>query len=199
MFDYQTAEYAVIGCLLIDERCFPVIREVLPTAEFFASEKCRTLYETICRLKDSGKAVDPVIVGRETEIGNDFLLQCMETAPTCNNAAEYAQTVRQGYIRRQLREVGETLQTAALSPLADPVQILTDARSALDGLAKDSGNHHIKSPFESLQDFMLFREDIRTGKRKMVKINTQVWDFDGNFCPSNGHRILKNGLFCNLS
>ena len=95
MFDYQLAEYSVIGCLLIDERCFPVVREMLPSADAFANEKCRTLYETICRLKDSGKAVDPVIVGREAGQGNEFLMECMEVAPTCNNAAEYARAVRE--------------------------------------------------------------------------------------------------------
>lgn len=170
MFDYQIAEYSVIGCLLIDERCFPVVREVLPTAEPFANEKCRILYETICRLKDSGKAVDPVIVGREAEAGNDFLLQCMETAPTCNNAAEYARAVREGHTRRQLRDVAEKLESAALSPATDIAQILTDARSALDALAGASSTNPVKSPYESLHDFLCFREDVKTGKRQTVRI-----------------------------
>ena len=170
MFDYQLAEYSVIGCLLIDERCFPEVREVLPTAELFANEKCRMLYETICRPKDSGKAVDPVIVSREAEAGNDFLLQCMETAPTCNNAAEYARAVREGYTRRQLRDVAEKLESAALSIATDTAQIITDVRASLDVLASDTGRNRVKTPHESLQDFLCFREDVKTGKRQTVKV-----------------------------
>ena len=60
MFDYGTSEYAVIGCMLIDERCLPAVRETLPTAAVFASEKCSRAYESICALADLQKPIDPL-------------------------------------------------------------------------------------------------------------------------------------------
>ena len=74
MFDYQTAEFAVVGCLLIDERCLPPVREVLPSADAFANENCRNIYEVVCSLADKGKPVDPVTVGKRTGLEHRFLL-----------------------------------------------------------------------------------------------------------------------------
>ena len=170
MFDYGTSEYAVIGCMLIDERCLPAVREILPTASVFSSEKCSRAYESICNLEDRQKPIDPVTVGHAAGLDKDFLLECMEMAPSCNGAGEYARAVLEGYRRRQLREIGEKLESDAFSQDTDADQILTEARSALDGLAaKDTGSI-VRSPAESLQDFLLFRQEVNEGKRQSVKV-----------------------------
>ena len=73
MFDYATSEYAVIGCVLIDGRCLSVVRETLPSAAFFASDKCSRAYESVCALADRQKPIDPVTVGHTAGLDNDFL------------------------------------------------------------------------------------------------------------------------------
>mgnify|MGYP000120359589 CR=1 FL=1 len=78
MLDLATAEYSLVGCVLIDARCLPAAREILPTAEAFASEPCRKAYAAACRLEDEDKGIDPVIVGRAAGLSNDFLMQCMD-------------------------------------------------------------------------------------------------------------------------
>ena len=100
MLDLATAEYSLVGCVLIDARCLPAAREILPTAEAFASEPCRKAYAAACRLEDEDKGIDPVIVGRAAGLSNDFLMQCMDLAPTCTRAAEYAKAVLDGHQRR---------------------------------------------------------------------------------------------------
>lgn len=170
MFDYGTSEYAVIGCMLIDERCLPAVRETLPTAAVFASEKCSRAYDSICALADRQKPIDPVTVGHASGLDKDFLIECMELAPSCNGAGEYAREVLEGYRRRQLREIGEKLESDAFSHDTNADQILTEARSALDGLAaKDTGSI-VRAPAESLQDFLLFRHEVNEGKRQSVKV-----------------------------
>ena len=100
MLDYHTAEYAVVGCVLIDERCFSVVREILPSAEAFSNDNCRQAYESICSLADSHKPIDPVTVGHTAGLENRFLVECMEVAPSCNAAGEYARAVVDGFRRR---------------------------------------------------------------------------------------------------
>nr|DAZ63912.1 MAG TPA: Helicase, ATPase, REPLICATION [Caudoviricetes sp.] len=169
MFDFATAEYSTVGCVLIDARCLPAVREILPTAEAFASELCRTAYAAACRLDDDGKGVDPVTVGREAGLSNDFMMQCMDLAPTCTRAAEYAKAVMEGYQRRQLQSLGERLQTAALSLDSTADQLLTEARSTLDDLANAPGRCSVKSAKDSLLDFMAFRAEVQQGKRQTLK------------------------------
>lgn len=176
MFDYQTAEFAVVGCLLIDERCLPPVREVLPSADAFANENCRSIYEVVCGLADKGKPIDPVTVGTRTGLENRFLMDCMELAPSCNSAPEYARAVMEGYKRRQLREIGEKLQSEAFAHDTDSTQILTDARSALDGLANNAGSSVVRSSGDSLRNFLIFRADVNEGKRQAIKVGFPALD-----------------------
>ena len=87
MFDYSLSEQAVIGCLLIDERCYPAVREILPSPEVFASRDCGRAYEAVCSLARDGKPMDPVTVGRMAGLDNGFLARCMDTAPSCSGFA----------------------------------------------------------------------------------------------------------------
>ena len=170
MLDYQIAERSVVGCVLIDERCFSVVREIIPSADAFSSDSCRQAYESICYLADAGKPIDPVTVGHAAGLDNRFLAECMEVAPSCNAAGEYAKAVVDGFKRRQIREIGDKLQTEAFAHDSDTNQMLTDARYALDGLANNEKSWLVKAPGESLQDFLKFRADVNEGKRKTIKI-----------------------------
>ena len=169
MLDLATAEYSLVGCVLIDARCLPAAREILPTAEAFASEPCRKAYAAACRLEDEDKGIDPVIVGRAAGLNNDFLMQCMDLAPTCTRAAEYAKAVLDGYQRRQLQALGEKLQTEALCAGSTADQLLTEARSTLDDLASTPGRCSVKSARDSLLDFMTFRAEVQQGKRQAIR------------------------------
>lgn len=169
MFDFSTAEYSAVGCFLIDSRCLSTIRERIGTPEAFASEPCRKAFSAACKLADNGKPVDPVTVGREARLDNAFLVDCMNTVPSCNGAETYAQTVTEGFRRRQLRELGDKLQADSLSLGTDTTQILTDARAALDGLSEAPGGNAASSSFDSLRDFLSFRVEVNEGRRKTVK------------------------------
>ena len=169
MLDLATAEYSLVGCVLIDARCLPAAREILPTAEAFASEPCRKAYAAACRLEDEDKGIDPVIVGRAAGLSNAFLMQCMDLAPTCTRAAEYAKAVLDGHQRRQLQALGEKLQTEALCAGSTADQLLTEARSTLDDLASTPGRCSVKSARDSLLDFMTFRAEVQQGKRQAIR------------------------------
>lgn len=176
MFDYQTAEFAVVGCLLIDERCFPAVREVLTGPEAFANAHCRRAFEAICALSEAQKPIDPVTVGQSAGLDSGFLRECMEVAPSCKSAAAYARAVVEGCRRRQLREIGEKLQSEAFANDTDATQLLTDARAALDGLANNAGSSVVHSPGDSLQNFLVFRADVNEGRRKTIKIGFPALD-----------------------
>ena len=170
MFDFAAAEYAVIGCVLIDERCLPIVRETIQSAGVFSNEKCFRAFEAICSLADGQKPIDPVTVGHTAGLDNEFLLECMEFAPSCSGADEYAKAVVEGYRRRQLREIGEKLEEAAFTHDRDADQILTEARSALDSLASTNTGCIVKSPTQSLHDFLVFRHEVNEGKRQSVRV-----------------------------
>lgn len=176
MLDYRASEYAVIGCVLIDEKCFSVVREIIPSAESFSNENCCRAYEAICALSDTHKPIDPVTVGHAAGLEIQFLAECMDVTPSCSAAAEYAKTVKEGFKRRQLRDIGDKLQLDAASHNADVNQILVDARAALDSMANNDSCLSVKTPGDSLRDFLQFRADVNEGKRQTIKIGFPTLD-----------------------
>lgn len=184
MIDFTSAEYSTIGCILIDAQCFPAVREVLLTAEAFASEPCRRAYAAACQLDAGGKDIDPVTVGRVAGVNADFMKACMDITPTCTRAAEYARAVLDGYQRRQLQALGEKLQAGALSTDSTADQLLTEARSALDELTNAPGRCIVKSARDSLLEFLAFRAEVNDGKRQTIKTGFPTIDgILGGFAP----------------
>ena len=176
MIDFGTPEAAVIGCVLIDSRCLPAVREFLPTAEPFSNDHCRRAYEAMLRLADSHKSVDPVTVGSLTGLESDFLRQCMELAPTCYGAGQYAQAVMEGSQRRKLQALGDWLTTESYAAANDVPQLLAEARNALEQLSDADSRGAAQSSGASLHDFMRFREEIEQGRRLTVKTGFSCLD-----------------------
>ena len=166
MFDFQTAEYCTVGCILIDLRCLPMVREQILTPEAFSSQNCREAFRAACELSEAGELVDPVTVGRRAELSNAFLAECMELVPSCSGAAQYAKTVMEGYRRRQLTELADRIHEGSLDISTDTDQLLTEARASLDAIAE--GGSTISSPAESLGAFLKFRSDVNEGKRSAI-------------------------------
>ena len=184
MLDFATPEQAVIGCLLIDERCVPIVRQILPCPAVFSLEKCARAYEAVCALADAGRVIDAVTVARMAGLENDFLARCMDITPSCSGVSEYAQTVLEGHRRRKLRQIGDELLSGASARDAQPEQVLTQARAALDALAERDMTRTVKSPADSLKDFLLFRHEVNEGKRQCLKVGFPSLDsILGGFAP----------------
>ena len=169
MFDFVSAEYSAIGCILIDARCLPVVREHIPAPAAFTLEPCQRTYQAACTLADEGKPIDPVTVGRTAGLEREFLVQCMEIVPSCDGASQYAAAVAEGYRRRQLQEIGNRLQAGAQQLDTDADQLLSQARSALDTMAEAPGSTIAKTAADSLYSFLDFRAEVNAGTRQTVK------------------------------
>lgn len=169
MLDFTTAEYSVIGCILIDARCLPAVRQRLVSAGAFANDACRRAYEAACTLFDEDKDVDPVTVGHLAGLEGNFMRQCMELAPSCTRAETYAQAVLEGFQRRQLQELGAKLQEGAMARECSADRLLSQALEELEQLADAPGRCCVRSARESLLDFLTYRAEVKEGVRKSIQ------------------------------
>ena len=55
------AEQAVLGSILIDERCIPQVVEHLRPADFYLRQN-REIFETVCSMFNYSETIDPVTV-----------------------------------------------------------------------------------------------------------------------------------------
>ena len=106
------AEQAVLGSMLIDERCVSAVMERLRPEDFYMRPN-RELYQVLYTMFSRFETIDPVtVVDRMKQAGVydevttvPYLRQLMEITPTAANVMEYVDIVADKSV---LRRVGET-------------------------------------------------------------------------------------------
>lgn len=107
--DPAVAQAAVIGSMLIDERCIgPTLHQI--SAQDFAWPSYRALYYAIRKLFSEHGIVDPVTVlgamkGDSSEDWYALIHSAMETTPTAANINEYIPILKADARRQRLRDL----------------------------------------------------------------------------------------------
>lgn len=146
--DTSLAQTALIGSMLIDERCIPSVLAHVGEADFAGT--FRTIFRAIKGLFLNGSAVDPVTVLHALGDLADYrriLMECMEVTPSAANAGHHAQVLREQNRLLQIRELGSRL--AAETDLSKARKLLEDAAA----LAADRQSSRIVDMAEAMKDF----------------------------------------------
>lgn len=106
------AERSVLGCLLLDNRCYDDVALVLQSGHFYADIHGE-LYAAVSEMVATGKPVDSVTLadhlqarGRLEEIGGvPYLLEILEAVPHSAHATHYAGIVRETWLARSLQSI----------------------------------------------------------------------------------------------
>ena len=108
------AQLSVIGSMLIDERCVPLVLSRL-APEDFVDGRCRAAFTAIRRLAREGRPVDPMTVVDAIQGGERYVqwaAEVMEITPTAANVGEYIPMVREYAAQRRTLELAEKLPEA---------------------------------------------------------------------------------------
>ncbi len=103
------AEQAVLGSILIDERCIHSVMGALRPEDFYMRQN-REIYETICSMYNFSEKIDPVTVLDKMKLNGvydeatsyEYISQLMMITPTAANVAEYIAIVRDKSLLRQV-------------------------------------------------------------------------------------------------
>ena len=105
------AQQSVIGSMLIDDRCVPVVLTRM-RADDFTDGTCRATYRAIQKLAQSGRPVDPVTVVDEMS-GKDGFVQwiksVMTQTPTAANVETYIDISKRSAQLYQLRALADQI------------------------------------------------------------------------------------------
>ena len=97
MDSYDQAELSVIGSMLIDDKCVPVVLAKLE-AEDFIDPTCRNFFTAIRALAQEGMPVDPVTVMDKLKSETAYVQwarEVMDLTPTAANVEAYIPMVRE--------------------------------------------------------------------------------------------------------
>lgn len=105
------AQISVIGSMLIDERCVPLVLSKL-TADDFVDGTCKSTFCAIRKLKQEGRPTDHVTVVDAMRGGSKYtgwVRDAMDLTPTAANVEEYIGIVRRSATLYRLREQADRL------------------------------------------------------------------------------------------
>jgi replicative DNA helicase len=116
------AEQALLGAILVNNRAFDKVAEIL-RPEHFAERVHGRIYEAMCTLMERGEIANPITLkkvfdqdGALTEIGGAVYLAKLATSVvTVVNAEDYARTIADMWKRRQALEVLDEAKTRLLT------------------------------------------------------------------------------------
>lgn len=112
---WTQAQTAVIGAMMIDERCIGDVFQAT-SAEMFSDSTLRHIYEAARQLWLEHRPVDPVTVadacGGAGKAYVETIDNAMRVTPTAANVLEYAEICRQGLMMSRYREAAYALLDA---------------------------------------------------------------------------------------
>src|SRR5690606_14204136 len=114
------AEQGLLGLLLVDNGQLEYVNDFL-RAEHFYQPAHQRIYEAVTKVIDRGQAANAVILkgyfekdeGLSGVGGSDYLFALQDETPLINDAKDYARTVYNLFMRRQLIGLGTEMVTEA--------------------------------------------------------------------------------------
>lgn len=136
------AQLSVIGSMLIDDRCVPLVLSKLTPGDF-TDGTCRATFSAIQKLIQAGRPVDPVTVVDAMKGGDKYIgwvREAMEATPTAANVEAYIPVVRNSAALYRLRELADkVLQCVDLEDAEPLVRKMSSALSATDRMPRMTG------------------------------------------------------------
>lgn len=184
MLDSLYLEQNVIGALLIQPECYEAAAELSPD-DFLVPEYAE-LFRAIQRRNEAGDPADAPSVLMDASSRNDnvtskIMTDCMDVVVTTANIDVWVSGMRDASMGRKLRDLGEELRTAELSP-QDALRAAQEAVTAIqDGAVVLSGGLEVSEAVKCLKNRV--DKGFAGGPPPYVKTGLQEFD-----------RLLGGGL-----
>jgi len=181
------AEQSVIGGLMLDNRAFDDVSEIVSDVDFYRRDH-RLMYRAITQLAELSKPFDVVTLGEaldnagllEDSGGMSYLAQLAKNTPSASNIKAYAEIVRERSVLRQMITVSNEIADAAFHPEGrNATELLDEAERKVFSIAeqgaKQGGPQPIKDVLKATVDKIdeLFKSD-----EKLTGIPTGFTDLD---------------------
>jgi len=157
-FQNFDAELAVIGCLLWDNKSYEKIADFL-TEDHFIDLNNKNIFKTIKRLLDKNILVTPITLQNYLEENDKasfdnytYLNQIKDSAPSTQNAYQYAKLLYDLHIKRSLIGVGKNIIQETISNEEDleGINLIENAENDLYNLSQTGSSDRKYSLFNEV-------------------------------------------------
>jgi len=128
------SEQAVLGSILLDEKCFDLIKDFVPETEVFYDLKHQKIWKVICGLKKEDIPVDMVNVSTKLDNMTYYLSGLVEKVPTTANVISYSRQLNADWLRRKLVKQSHEIAVKASDSSNDINSLLVNVHDTASSL-----------------------------------------------------------------
>ena len=191
------AEQAVLGSMLIDDRCIPDVVARLTPDDFYLRQN-RELYQVLFTMFNRFETIDPVtVLDRMKQAGVydentsvAYLRQLMEITPTAANVMEYVSIVADKALLRRVGETAGELEEMVRSESGTAQQILEAAEQRIYAIRQGrsaQGMTHIATVMSQVWETIKERQE---NGAEFPGISTGLIDLDRRISGLNNSDLL---------
>ena len=191
------AEQAVLGSMLIDERCVPDVISRLSADDFYMRQN-RELYQVLFGMFNRFETIDPVtVLDRMKQAGVydeersvAYLRQLMEITPTAANVMEYVAIVADKALLRRVGETAGELTEMVRSESGTASAILEAAEQRIFAIRQGRsaiGMAHISSVMSTVWETIKERQ---SSGQEFPGISTGLTDLDRKITGLNNSDLI---------
>lgn len=181
----RDAERAVLGAMMISEEVIPELADLLAPADFYHPEN-RAVYTAIRELFGNHRAVDVVTVKAELERmgeleavgGLEALAEMAADVPAAAGARDYARTIKDHSLRRQLIQAGLLAIREARTDGEQVEQSLSRAEQAILSIGEANTRSTVRPLPEYLEEVYKFIYSANDRSRRIQGVSTGIMDLD---------------------
>lgn len=208
-------EQVILGALLIDTQCVPVVMSLLTTESFY-KDSHQLIYSSCKKLYDNGKTIDLLTVteelrnaGKIDNVGGAYYITTLTSRIASTvNVEEYCRIVQEKYMKRLIIQNAREAERMAFDDTSDPFEcldVLERSVNSINEVVASGGNMKSTAYIlqeveqEALKRAELYKSGKCTGIRtglKLLDIITGGWQ-NGELIilagrPSMGKSALMN-------
>ncbi len=191
------AEQAVLGSILIDERCIPQVVEHLRPADFYLRQN-REIFETVCSMFNYSETIDAVTVldkMKQTGVYDeatsyDYIRQLMVVTPTAANVEQYIGIVKDKALLRQVAETAGTITALVQEGTATAQEALDAAEQRIFAIRQGRGGQgleHISTILLGVYDRL---NELAASDSAVPGLSTGITDLDNAIAGLNKSDLI---------
>jgi replicative DNA helicase len=98
----EESERAVLGSILVDEKCLDIVKEYIIEKDAFYIEKHQTIWDAIIQLRSENIPIDIVNISSKVKGITYYVTGLSESVPSTANVESYAKKMHSDWLRRKL-------------------------------------------------------------------------------------------------
>jgi replicative DNA helicase len=127
-------EQAVLGCILLDENVYDIVKDFIPESDVFYNIKNKQIWETMSDLRKENIPVDTVNVCSKIKGEAYYITGLLEKVPTTANAISYARQMNSDWLRRKLVVQSQKIAAKAVDNKKDINSLLEEVQNTASSL-----------------------------------------------------------------